>query len=357
MDTFTIKSGDTQPPLEVALLSNELPVDLTSATEVRLHLRATEGGPLLIDAAMTIVGSAADGVVKYQWVAGDTDVVGLFYAEYVVTWATGEQTFPDDGYSLIEVTPGLDATTGTLPDLPDSCWPVDEAMCSEFADYSVRTRGLAKALAVETLMMLTAYRVGGCDITIRPCNVWCWETPCVCGNSCHNLGRKAFRLGGHVGHVTEVIIDGVVLDESAYRVDNGDQLVRIDGDVWPITQDMTLATTEVDTFAVTYLAAAEVDALGSMAAGIMACEFAKALSGSKECRLPAAVTAVVRQGFGATVTRQGITTEVRSAYPNNLTGIREVDSYITRWNPLGRKSSSRVWSPDVKPIRVTTWQA
>jgi hypothetical protein len=368
VDTFEIKSGDVEPPLDVTLLSDTEPVDLSGIVGVRLRTRATEGGPILIDSPMTVV-DAANGLVRYEWQAGDTDVVGEFYAEYVVTWTEGEQTFPDDGYHLIDVNPGLDATTSDLPALPDSCWPVDESACPEFSDYSPHIKALAKAYAGESLRLLTGFRVGGCPITVRPCSIACvstssawfqygagwapyinsagvWVNGCCGANDCGHLGTAAITLPGPVGEVTEVLVDGVVVDPSLYRVDNGSQLIRLDGNPWPTTQDMLLAPTEAGTFAVTYLRGVPVDGMGARAAGVLACEFGRALSGLN-CALPTSVTSITRQGVSMTL-------EV-GAFPGGVTGIREVDIYIERWNPGHLRAATKIWSPDLVNPRATTW--
>lgn len=369
MDTFIIKSGDLQPPYEPQLLDGGTPVDLSTAVEVRMRMRSSQGGPLVIDSPMTIVGSPVDGMLRYQWVDGDTDVVGKFYVEFVVTWPGGEQTFPIEDYCIVEVAPGLDATTSTLPALPDSCWPVDERVCAELDNLSVNVRETAKALAGETLRALTGYRMGGCPITVRPCSRSCcaasggwygvgstfypyiaasgeWVNACCESDDCDHLGTECIFLAGPVGEITEVLIDGDVVDPALYRVDNGNELVRLDGTGWPTTQDMVAATDQPDTFAVTYLRGIPVDGLGALAAGLLACEFAAGLNG-QECKLPDNVTSI---------TRQGVTMEIAAGlFPGGKTGIREVDAYLMRWNPTGLTAPMRVYSPDLAGDRRTTW--
>jgi hypothetical protein len=129
-------------------------------------------------------------------------------------------------------------------------------------------------------------------------------------------------------------VDGVVLDESEYFLD-GSTLVRVGGE-WPVTQNMDLPDTEVGTFSVTYLNSFPVDGLGAYAAGILACEYAKACSGGK-CKLPSGVTEITRAGVTMTITS--------GAFPGGLTGIREVDAYIMAWNPTHLRSKPTVWSP------------
>jgi hypothetical protein len=50
------------------------------------------------------VFDAVNGVVKYDWVAGDTETAGDFECEFEVTEADGAlRTFPNDGYKLFKV--------------------------------------------------------------------------------------------------------------------------------------------------------------------------------------------------------------------------------------------------------------
>ena len=94
--TFHIKQNDTKPSLSVQLLSDGSAVDLTGAM-VKFHMGT------IIDAAATIV-NAATGNVKYNWAVGDTATAGKFNAEFEVTFSDGTvETFPNDGYLLINI--------------------------------------------------------------------------------------------------------------------------------------------------------------------------------------------------------------------------------------------------------------
>lgn len=250
----------------------------------------------------------------------------------------------------------------TIPDLPDVCWPVNTDHCEDFENHPQDVQDLAVALAGETLRMLTGYSVGGCPVLLRPCSIGCvdgsanwyysggsfyphidvlgrWVNACGCQhNTCACTALPTVHLSGGIGAVTEVKVDGVVLNPISYRLDNGAALVRLDGEAWPVCQDMALADTEVGTFSVSVVRGAAVDGLGAYAAGVLACEFAKALTGCK-CRLPSTATAV---------TRQGISYEIPpGAFPDGKTGIREVDAYVQRYNPHGLTRPSAVYSPDI----------
>jgi hypothetical protein len=44
-------------------------------------------------------------------------------------------------------------------------------------------------------------------------------------------------------------------------------------------------------------------------------------------------------------------------FPDGMTGIREVDAYLTSINPNALRQPSRVWSPDLPGHRFTTAMA
>ena len=99
---FSIKQNDTSPALQATLKDVALaPIDLTSAT-VRFHMKSVDN-ILKIDEVMTVV-SEANGVVQYNWQAGDTDTVGTYYVEFEVTYADlAVETFPNNGNKVITV--------------------------------------------------------------------------------------------------------------------------------------------------------------------------------------------------------------------------------------------------------------
>jgi hypothetical protein len=265
MADFEIKSGNTAPALVSTLYDGPNPLNLSGAT-VAMRMRSVSGGTLVVNAPASIVGDPTLGEVSYQWQPADTANVGDFEVEWVVTFLGGQvQTFPTEGYTTVTINPSLITETLDLPDLPDGCWPVDHGCCSEFDNYSATIRARADALAVQTLRMLTGYSVGGCPVTLRPCSESCvsgamgwywnggtftpyvntlgqWVNGCGCQTSCACGPLSTVRLGG-VGTVLAVKVDGVTLPATAYRVDNGMNLVRLDGGTWPTWVHRTPQTT------------------------------------------------------------------------------------------------------------------
>jgi hypothetical protein len=178
----------------------------------------------------------------------------------------------------------------------------------------------------------------------------CGQDGCSCGP------LSEIILPGQVAEVWQVRIDGVALPVTSYRVDNGNRLVRTDGRSWPSCQYMDRDVTSTDvsvaqgTMGIWYVPGIKPSAAGLWAAGVLTCEFAKACSGGK-CRLPTAVTSIARQG---------VTMEFSTGmFPDGMTGIREVDAYLTSINPYALRTPPKVWSPDLVSAkhRYTTWQA
>lgn len=259
--------------------------------------------------------------------------------------------------------------TSTVPEYAGCPWPVDPACFDEewtALDDAVKNR--AVALATETLYRLTGYRVGGCPITVRPCkqtcadgypyyygfgpNAWMnphiglsgsWINSCGCVTDCSCTELCEVELPAPVGGVIEIKVDGAVVPDTDYRVDGNRVVWTGAGECpWPTCQDMT-KNDGVGTFLITYLNSYPVDALGAYAAGVLAMEYAQACIGNN-CRLPLSVTSVSRQGVSFDV--------ATGAFPNGMTGIREVDTFIAIWNPHGLRQQTQVWSPDVHAPRV-----
>src|SRR5690606_37732965 len=143
---------------------------------------------------------------------------------------------------------------------------------------TLRIMQRAEATAWYTLAALTAYQIGVCPTVVRPCSAGClpagswmeapvssssasmgtlplrtigrsftphmeggeWVNSCGCtsGDSCSCGPLSEVILPGPVGDIVSVVINGVELPKTAYRVDNGNRLVRQDGGTWPTCQDM-----------------------------------------------------------------------------------------------------------------------
>jgi hypothetical protein len=251
-----------------------------------------------------------------------------------------------------------------------SCFGPPEAI----ADLDPAIKERSEALAWSMLQALTGFRLSICPVVIRPCAARCdprsyyiapveWEgaySPylmggvwynacgCVSANSCSCTALSEVFLPAEVGGIDSIILNGAVLDPDSYRVDNGKSLIRLDGEAWPLCQDMTASPDADGTFIVSYYPGVAPNDLTRYAAGLLAAEFYKACEGG-ECRLPTGVTNIARAGV--TYTMEGV------SFPGGMSGIPEVDAVIRIYNPNGLKGPSRVLSPDRLQGRTQTWRA
>lgn len=254
----------------------------------------------------------------------------------------------------------------TIPEYGGCLWPVDPAcLADDWENLSPEVQTRALALASSTLQRLTAFRVGGCPVTVRPCaprgytdaclpftgsfgTDWMspgingsgqWVNSCGCSGSCGCTMTAAIELPMPIGEVYEVKVDGNVIDPLDYDVRSNRWLVWVgDGpSPFPATQNMSRPDTLPDTFSVSYLNSYPVDQLGAQAAAFLAMEFAKACKGKGKCALPRGVTQVVRNGTSFSI-EAGL-------FPNGRTGIDIVDGFIDMWNPDHRTQQTKVWTP------------
>lgn len=267
--------------------------------------------------------------------------------------------------------PVVEPLAAAAAEPPGPCvWPIDVTCDDAWAGYSQAVRDRATALAVFVLDALTGKQFAQCPVTVRPCGPSCglydgyqtfpagapsggvpnpWMSPyiaggiwrnCACAGGCDCAPACKIDLGMPVAAVTEVKVNGLVLDPSAYQL-VGQWLARTDGGpCWPSCQDPSAPDTEDGTFSVTYQPGRPLPLAGQIAAGALASEFAKACAGSA-CGLPAQIAALSRQGVDVEfVDPQTVLTDGR-------TGIREVDLFIGAVNPYNRRSRARVMTPDL----------
>lgn len=236
--------------------------------------------------------------------------------------------------------------------------------CSAYTGLDPAVQAEVEAWAVERLWQWTNQRFGPCVEVVRPCRSTCagvgsWAFPwdrsfpffgmgCGrCGDNCSCREVAQVRLPGPIAEPLEVIVDGDVVDLSAFRVDDWNILVREDGGTLPTCQDMGKPLGEPGTWGVEYLLGEPVPPGGSLVAGILACEYAKALCGASDCRLPRRVSSIQRQGLVI-----GILDNF-SNLKEGFTGIFEIDDWIMAQIKPRRRAV--IMSPDVPRPRITTW--
>lgn len=242
-------------------------------------------------------------------------------------------------------------------------WPIDWPPQVVLADYDQYLVQRAEEAAANTLRMLTLYRVGGLPITVMPRGQTCTRplyagqyghsyvpfypillssgmyANCFCSDSCDCGPVEWVYIMGPVGRIDSVIIDGVTVPPSAYHME-GNKLVRTDGGTWPACAG--------DSFTVTYMNGYPVDTQGQQAAGFLAYEFLKLFSSTGQCRLPRGTEAIAHMGTSLQIDK--------TMFPGGMTGLDEVDLYLTRWNPNGLKVPPTVTSPDMPDQRQITWR-
>lgn len=245
-------------------------------------------------------------------------------------------------------------------------WTIDPGCCTGWDDFDEPVQQAAVDYATLVLWSATGRRFGVCtDVTVRPCmtcddcfgGFWSGSewTPYIYNGQwfnglCNGLPCEPacqVWLPGPVVSVSEVLVDDVEVDPSAYQVQNYNWLVRIDGDCWPSFQDMGTASGD-GTFFVTYDRGQVVPAALLNAAGILACEYAKACTGA-QCRLPGRVASLARSGVQVTMV------DISDVLKYGLTGLAEVDQVIMALNPFGLKSTPKVYSPDLPTVRQVTF--
>lgn len=107
-DVFTIGRGDTVPELTFELYP---PVNLTGST-VRFTMKrkdAPESEPPIIDRRVAAKVQDNPGIVRHDWISGDTATAGSYVAEFEVTFASGKiGTYPNTASKIgVVVTPSL----------------------------------------------------------------------------------------------------------------------------------------------------------------------------------------------------------------------------------------------------------
>jgi len=104
MADFNIKQHDTLPILSANLKNaNGSAINLTTVSSVRFFMFDQNTRTEKVNAAATIV-VASTGGVSYTWVAGDTDTISRYYAEFELTYSGGGiLTVPTVGHINIQV--------------------------------------------------------------------------------------------------------------------------------------------------------------------------------------------------------------------------------------------------------------
>jgi hypothetical protein len=100
-----LKIGDLLPDLAITCTSDGTAVDLTTATSVQVVCRRQGADTVLFTRTAT---GDANGLVTYEWQAGDTDTAGRLLFEVLVTWpGASPQRFPAVSFLPVDVVENL----------------------------------------------------------------------------------------------------------------------------------------------------------------------------------------------------------------------------------------------------------
>lgn len=260
-----------------------------------------------------------------------------------------------------------------MADEPCAGWVPNHALCPAWASSTPEVQAYADRVASRVIWSATGRQFGLCEVTVRPC--WApleplyqafpvgyygegfWSLQGISGGGVMLIGNGGcacsaacacqppqIPLPGPVDSVTSVTIDGAVLNPAAYRVDLGSYLVRQDGLAWPGPQNLAALPGAANTWSVTYVQGVPVPLALLDAAGLYACEVAKARTGGS-CQLPNRVRSVTRAGVEINYVNEDDFLE------KNRTGYDAVDSIIYSYNPYGLTQRPRVVSPDMPRYR------
>lgn len=181
--------------------------------------------------------------------------------------------------------------------------------------------------ASELLFLLSEGRYPGiCTVTLEPCATcgWCgWH---ACG--CEPTAGLDLTPYAPVQSVTEVVIDGEVLDPSTYAL-RASMLYRLDGSNWPRS---TPRIYDPEAFRVTITYGTEPSPLARSAAAALAAEMAAACL-NLSCGLRQNVRSVQREG------KSYVFYDSSEMLAEGLTNVRATDAWLTAWR------RSRVASP------------
>lgn len=241
-----------------------------------------------------------------------------------------------------------------------AAFTIDDA-CIKCSGHPEDVLETAIPAATDILYEMTGRRFpGSCQLTVRPCPQGPRSDPwrdrsigrsgyaCGCGTAC-GCGLSSILLGAQpVTGIVSVKVDGVTLDSSLYRVDEYRYLVRLpnaDGttESWPSSQDLALASTEDDTFEVTFTYGLAFPPMLVLAAKELACELAKACCNDESCSLPPRMVSMSRQGVDQ------VFANLSDFLDDGKIGLTVCDLAIKTLNPHGLRRRGRIASPDIGP--------
>lgn len=288
---------------------------------------------------------------------------------YAAIWTATETTTSENFTVVSSSSPASSSPTGVCAD----SWGVPTFFC-DLSPAAQAVTGIAKNVAAEVLWSMSGRQVGECDMTIRPCASSCFgDWPFIgqwwqlgqyprplfyngvwynmtcgngCGRSCSCTFVSEVDLPAPVTAITSVLVDGVLLPSTAYRVDDGRKLVRVDGGRWPMCNDLSKADTEVGTWSVSLSYGVPLNATGRLAWAELTQQVAKTLACDDDCSFGKPVQSVVRQGVTMTFL------DPADLFPDGRLGLYWCDLFINQMNPNKLMSAASVYDVDRDGYRI-----
>lgn len=256
------------------------------------------------------------------------------------------------------------------------CEPWEPIWCVNLSTAAAAISGTAVQQATEILWARTGMVFDQCTFTVRPCRQDCWGSsdwpyggywwqmntlypqPALingtwynltcgsCPGDCSCTTVSQITLPGPITSINRVKVDGQTLDPSAYRLDDWRKLIRIDGNLWPMCNNLNVSDNNLNTWSVNLTYGNPVPTSGQLAVGELAYQLILACLGDDCCQLPYQVQTLARQGVSIKYP------DVSKLFAENRIGLRFCDLFIDAVNPYGMRQPSQVYKIDTSPPRI-----
>lgn len=339
---------------------------LTDVTGLEFSVYSMTTGLLAFGPETSGFTHPATGLYGYVW-----DVpASLPTGPYAVRWDGSDGADSLQYAELVTITNATEFQSGPCED-----W--EPIWCEALPAGSESVTGNAVTMATEVLWQAAGQRFGLCMVTLRPCREDCasgrtgfndwwpgvgstlngsgggprpwwyngtWFNVCSSGcDSCSCTTLDTALLPAPTRDVVQVMLDGEIMDPSLYRVDENRKLVRLDGGLWPLCQDLSKDDTQPGTWSVTITVGEDVPLLAQRALGQLAMVFVKECLG-EDCLLPWDVTSISRQGVNITFGGAGNVRDIIGQL-----GLRFVDLFLATYNPNKLQHRGKTYDVDRNP--------
>lgn len=348
--------AESAAPFEATNETGETGLVGTMTVKVVDNDGATPVGPTT--ANITEIG--VSGVYVWNAPAGPTPL-----GQYTIMWSTDGSYDPDTvSTESLEIVAAGASTPSPIPSPgvlaqsvgPCTAWLTgdDVALCCNAEDVGTMYELYDDAADVASQLLYEASGrrwPGLCSRDgVRPCHGGCncgfqvlsrghivqdpylYPVSACEGRSCWCNDLSRVKLAGYAQEITQVKIDGAVLDASVYRLDEHKWLTRVDGGRWPSCAHGDRADTEDGTFSVSYTFGKAPPLAGIEAAKVLACQIYTRCSnsGDVDCAVPQGAVRITRQGI--TVERAFFRWSREGGWQS---GMDAVDQFLNLYNPHG----------------------